>query len=374
MNKIPHLFLVAILVLIFEVEAFAAPSISSVSGQIVHGQSITISGSAFGTKPVPGPLVWDNFESGSLGTRIGGNAPTVRNISTSWVWSDGSSNGVVYPVYSNAVVRGVSTKSSLHDFSTITGCALTIPTAQTTYYFTWWYHTVRTGANWPRQTKPFILEGSTGDQMPAAYIGWGQVYPPPDESLRTALIDNSTTLEPTIWFDPSFSAIQGEWIRFEVLLIQSSSNVHNGTFKVWVHTTATPSIAQPVNIGGNALTRVTNNYWNALNIGDYYSHGDATDGGKVYIDDFYLDNAQARVEIGNASTWSSCTRREIQIPSAWSDTSVTITVNQGLFKQGTSAYLYVVDSNGSVNPMGYPISIGVDPRAPAPPSGLKIIN
>jgi hypothetical protein len=50
--------------------------------------------------------------------------------------------------------------------------------------------------------------------------------------------------------------------------------------------------------------------------------------------------------------------REIKVPSAWSDGSIKITVNQGSFQAGETAYLFVVDSDGNVNPTGFPIVIG----------------
>jgi hypothetical protein len=72
-----------------------------------------------------------------------------------------------------------------------------------------------------------------------------------------------------------------------------------------------------------------------------------------YWDEIYIDSTQARVEVGNASTWSGCTQREIQIPSAWSSSSITITSNKGSFGSFSGKYLYVVDSSGNVNANGY---------------------
>ena len=83
-----------------------------------------------------------------------------------------------------------------------------------------------------------------------------------------------------------------------------------------------------------------------------------------YIDDVYVSNTQARVEIGNASSFTSCTHREIQIPSAWASGSIAVTVNAGTFGSGT-AYLYVVDANGSVNASGYAVTIGGGCTAPS---------
>ena len=67
---------------------------------------------------------------------------------------------------------------------------------------------------------------------------------------------------------------------------------------------------------------------------------------------------QARVEIGDSPDWSACRHREIQVASSWSDGSIKITVNQGSFQAVETAYLFVVDSEGNVNPTGFPIVIG----------------
>ena len=75
----------------------------------------------------------------------------------------------------------------------------------------------------------------------------------------------------------------------------------------------------------------------------------------LYVDNVYVDNTKARVEIGNASTWSSCTKREIQVPAVWSDNEITFNVNQGEFQNGESAFLFVVDENGNASD-GYPIT------------------
>jgi hypothetical protein len=104
------------------------------------------------------------------------------------------------------------------------------------------------------------------------------------------------------------------------------------------------------------------------------------------MDDFYIQRGTlARVEIGDRSSWKSCTWREIQKPSAWSNSSITIQLNRGSFQQGQTAYLYVVDANGTVNSQGYPFTVGGggsggstppppsnDP--PSPPTGLKVID
>jgi hypothetical protein len=79
----------------------------------------------------------------------------------------------------------------------------------------------------------------------------------------------------------------------------------------------------------------------------------------MWDDDVYVDNTWARVVLGNAATLDACTRLEIQIPIKWSGNSVTIMARTGsAFSQGTTAYLYVVDSNGVANVAGFPLRIG----------------
>ena len=78
-----------------------------------------------------------------------------------------------------------------------------------------------------------------------------------------------------------------------------------------------------------------------------------------YMADIYLDYTAQRVLIGNASTLSACTTlREVQIPTAWSNTSITATVNQGGFADAATAYLYVFDATGTANTTGKEITFG----------------
>ena len=49
---------------------------------------------------------------------------------------------------------------------------------------------------------------------------------------------------------------------------------------------------------------------------------------------------------------------ENQIPTSWSNTSISISVNLGRFTAGQTAYLFVIDSSGSGNAAGFPIVVG----------------
>jgi len=64
--------------------------------------------------------------------------------------------------------------------------------------------------------------------------------------------------------------------------------------------------------------------------------------GSYNYDDVYMSYTQARVEIGNQSTFSACTKRELQIPTIWTNTSISLTANPGSFADGEQAYLLLL--------------------------------
>ena len=96
--------------------------------------------------------------------------------------------------------------------------------------------------------------------------------------------------------------------------------------------------------------------------------------GSYKFDDIYVDYTLARVEVGDAPTWSDCRHKEIQIPRQWSNSQIVVDFNQGSFAAGERVYLYIVDSEGRVSqglPMIVPIGDGV---APAPPTQMRIVR
>jgi hypothetical protein len=91
----------------------------------------------------------------------------------------------------------------------------------------------------------------------------------------------------------------------------------------------------------------------AITIGGFFKSGLETGcpGGHYYNDDnyryfadVYVDTTLSRIMIGNASTYSACTILEPQIPSAWTSSSITATVNLGSLVGADAKYLYVFDS------------------------------
>jgi hypothetical protein len=73
-------------------------------------------------------------------------------------------------------------------------------------------------------------------------------------------------------------------------------------------------------------------------------------GFKVYYDYFYLDDSKCRVYLSDQSSWSDAVTRglELMVPTAWSDTSITVTCMQRAFASFSSKYIYVKTSDGTV--------------------------
>lgn len=354
--------------------AWAAPAISSVSGVVEADARVTVNGSGFGTKTTAGPLVFDNFESGQNGQGISGNAPTVRNNSTGWTWGQYGS-GANVPHYSNQIVRPNSSRSSRHVFG---GSSYNVslelihetPNTGDEIYFSFWRYHNRTSSVWSRNVKPWMVWGNNDGTRPTAYTGWGNPGNG-DGEFRNAVIDSGSTSN-TLWGGPEMNTVAGQWVRIEGYLKQSGPSTANGAFQTWVHQTSTPGIT----LAQSSLaytTRSSTNYWRQWHFGSYNATDDpSASTADVYLDDIYFDRTRARVEIGNASRWSDCSRRELQVATSWSNNGIEFTVSPGVFNPGAQVWLYVVDGQGVVNEQGYPVTLGQGAPAPETPQNVTV--
>ena len=63
----------------------AAPSVTSVSGTVSNGQSVTIAGSSFGTKDVTAQ-VYEDFETGSINAYWNSNSGLIISSTATQCW------------------------------------------------------------------------------------------------------------------------------------------------------------------------------------------------------------------------------------------------------------------------------------------------
>ena len=336
-------FLIASIILVWGLSAHAAPSISGVSGTVSNGQSITISGSAFGTGP--NVVLFDDFEKGTNG----------QNISTSvggaqvgqWNEIEGSN----YPKYSNAnaLSGSLAFRANMSAYW-LENVASNLPASTKKVFISWWT-LIPSGT---------VLPG-TGD---GAGINWKNVWlqgsGTTDDDLVIPLFQGedslsiqSNSLPYSKYFESQFSI--GTWKRFAVYVDGGTGS--NGAFHFWELTTS--GVSQRINDNGVAILDASG-YFEQVRINGY---GRVTSSCYPTFDDVYIatgDNARARVEIGNSATYANCTKLTVVTPTSWSASSITAKVWRGQFGPTESAYLFVIDSTGAVS-SGYAITFGDTP-------------
>lgn len=343
----------------------AAPTITNATGTITNGASITVTGAGFGTKGVAAPMKFDTFEGGTLGQDIGNG----------WSLSSNSNCGasIHNPDYSNTVLRANSTRSARARFDEVPfTCAgpppnedgaryssnfgisgLPSPGFTELYMDAWAYYAPATPES--RNVKLVRVHTSNSGQ-PNLYVNIycyansdGMRIAQDGGGLTAKVYNNcNNTCGPEPWHGSSWWA--GNWRHLRLYLKQSGVNLSDGTIKLYTDQILDPNAT-------NWKNRTSNTFWNAAFFGNYVGHGvvdavcpSVSQGNTfVYWDDAYIDSTAAHVELGDASTYSSCTQIEVQPATAWSDGSLTFTLNQGAFTDLTNKYVYVTDRNGTVS-------------------------
>lgn len=330
------------ILLIFSTTLCASQTITNVN--VVDGQ-LLINGVGFSPKSTAAPLLWENFDDGSAGQRL----------TTTGKWTSMSNTGGAW--FSDTV----SYSGNLSGHNRITGSGTPEGKANqfNTNYFSFdgqdeIYYSYQVRYNKANeydymraQIKLFKI--ATTDNP---YTGEGALSHAgnPISSGGSVLYvyrggDDKTNLG---WID---GTRPGLWNRHEVYKKLSNPGVPDG--KIWI------SLNNRVQPRGNLL-----NYMTRL-AGYTFQHTAVTlplmaasqaelDDIYMYVDDVYVDNTLARVEIGDHPDFWSATNREIQIPVEWSGTEIKATLNMGKFTDIGQLYIYVVDADGNPSP-GWPL-------------------
>jgi len=322
-------------------------SISSVVGTISHDRSIVISGSSFGPKSSSAPVVWDNLEDGTCNTTAAiGTWTTVEDLTIS------SDN-----------LRGVSSYNAHANMCGTCGnnnAYFTGGSNSAVWYVSYWLYL---SSNWNWGTTD--SGGGDGSLSNVKYIRFwdtgsntantvSAVHPYNSGTSTITITEQCDGSNPGYWSWGANAITLGAWhhLQFE-FSHNSSPGAADGVYRQWFDGVL-------VKDESDLVTRCTGNtnYGRPFIVGFYNSWTDSgSDADDFYIDDVYIDNTWARIEIGNEATYSSCTHREIQVPSAWSDSSITIKLNRGSFGETETAYLFIIDSSGNAS-SGYQITFG----------------
>ena len=361
--------------------SFAAPSITGNSGTWSHGNSVSITGSGFGTKSQAAPVAYSNMEAGS-----------VNAVSGSWDQS-GFPVGVMtvsttHPRNANNPHNGYcSVKDEGNGQGTV--CAFQGAATSQYWYAQYWFYvdsafSWSTGPSANGNNKLFrlfhsggniqdlVIEGTPPGQ-PTMFMnlegtdeshgGWGTGWEPVspqytciDQAFGHSCQTDYWHIYPSDigWAYFATDMAPNTWHHFQFEYHTSSLDTANGTLRWWID-------GKPVFNHSDMIMKTS------TNSGEYYParvgieaiHANGEDGavGNYWIDDAYIDNTWQRVEIGNNATYNSCTLKEIQLPTAWTDGSISFSVNQGSFSNGATGYVFVTDASGVRN-TGYTVTFG----------------
>jgi hypothetical protein len=329
----------------------AAPSVSGVSGTVADGESVTISGSSFGSHALNIEWIGDDIESTTTG-----NSPTVSG----WIFTTNVNQVVATDQYHSGskslkafipgTAGGGDTSGSIRYDS---GASIT---AGDTYYVTWWvrYNVGIDGSGYQWKMFRVNYQNDISDDAPQwVMFNW-------DYENQFSMRYGPTSGDGNNMY-PSYPTSYNTWYRMEAVINTAAEGSTSGSWTIIRHLPST-GISSSSDSGLTYASGVTDRHrwflWQNY-IGN--SGGNLT----VWTDDNYVQvGTQARVELGDASTWDACTFRDVQVPTAWSSSSITITVNQGAFADSETAYVYVVDADGNPSSIGREVTIGAGESPP----------
>lgn len=345
--------------------SYAAPEISNVSGSITHGESITINGLNFGPKG-PDIVIFDDFEKGVNGEdiMIGPDSAQVGG----WDQIEGTRK----PKYdnSNMISGSLAFRADMSEYWRELVTAF-LPELTRKVFISRWQlipegtfvpgYMTTDSINW--KTIWIQGAGTTDDDLTLPTFLQGVTSP---ESVTFVAAGNHNPYGKYFTLDFEY----GRWQRLWLYINGGYDN--DGEFYYWELTDS------------GVMQRVYDQNFTTLYEGGIFErvclngYGRSTQNSYPTFDDVYIatgDAAMARVEIGDQPIYEDCTNLAITTPTSWSDNSIATTIRQGSFQDGETAYIFVVDANGSVSENGYLITISANPEditPPNTPSGLNV--
>jgi len=332
-EKVKMIKKLTILFLLIPSLCYATPSMTTANKT---STTVSINGLSFGTKTQANPLTYDGFEDGACdtGADLGISWDTVNSL-----------------VINNTDLRNGNYNAKL-DFTTneTAGVRSNSGYLSSKWYAEYWF---KLDDNWDWGSSVY----GGGNQFLANvkfFRMWNPVSIDENFVCATQYWGNTSTIN-TEYITPAFQTYWGSkplmttgvWHHFKFEYKENSAlGAEDGEFRIWYDGA---KVVEATNI----CTREDYSELKRVYIlGFYNSWG--TDAGSnlpdtFYFDDAYVDTTWARVEIGDNPDYNNCTHLEIQIPTQWSDTSITATYNQGSFEDNSQLYLFVIDEDGNAS-------------------------
>jgi hypothetical protein len=350
--------------------SLATPLPVSVSGTLNHGATVTISGSGFGAKATAAPLVWDNATAGAVTDLWTGAWPNELPGYNLAYYAPMRSIGLPHS-HVTRYLAGAHASNTGADtgYDVLMWKSFPLP-ALPYYVYASWYQRADDQWHFGGDNNFKTFDYSAGDEPYALNQSWYTCYGPPhpdsntDGGVQWTQETGTPLSDPdqnghNAWWGKAVNPMAGQWSKVEIAIKVSSQS--DGYINIWENG------QQVMNYVG-----ITDNYGGtrrSIAVGGYARMQGYTSNWR-YFDDVYVDTTLSRVVLADKPVLSAASIVELQIPSAWSDGSITTQVNLGKFAQGQTAYLFVVDASGNVSPTGLAVIAGgtsstVTPNAPS---------
>lgn len=300
----------------------------SSGGSLAVGGTITITGTGFGSGTTP--VLFQDFESGSNGANLSTLGFQVAN-----------SNGCPDPVVTTSQ-HYAGTRCAFADCSGVGDSAAYVNALDTDdiYVSVHVKSVVTSGA--PKTTKGVRAHGDIGPNIYTSYPGF-MVQEPSEYSTnghRFQVNRSNTSADYTVYYDPSDIG-DDTWVRQQYHYRLGTAGTADGYARYWKNVTQELARNSIITRASGVTTKL-----NVLMMPFYFGNGGA---GYWYYDLVCIHkgvNCAARVELGDAAAYSSCTKREILENVSWSDTSIQAKLHKHTFGTGT-AWLHVIDASNN---------------------------
>jgi hypothetical protein len=358
---------------------YAAPSIGSASGVFVDGNSIELNGSGFGNHDL-------DIEF------LGGNDGAIENMGVgqgssfgNWILGDGRDIDAPVQVIDDATIVRSGSKAWLFDMplgGKYAGAARydygsPIP-ENTPIYISWWVR-----KDWGDETgqwKMFRLAYQNNIQDQGTEIvlsNWT------NKNIAMVRPGDSYGEQAMTYYgqrEDEFPVDNNTWYRMEVMVTTSTLGNKDGKMDIKIHDSSA-GVIKNTSFGYSQDVDPKYPSIYTYNVSKRYQwflwqnyRGNGMDHLKVWMDDMYVQvGTHKRIELCDSDVWAACTVREIQKPTRWDDSSISLNLNRGGFRDNSKQYyLYVVDENNSPS-NAYPISFSGELKSPAlPPSDITV--
>lgn len=337
-------------ILLFAASASALPQIVSIDGSLADGNSITITGTSFGNASLPDIFETFEYEGASDGDDLGAHdAEWIdyrqggADLSNDFARSGNFSANNDLPDNDSPETDDFATSYYQHPQRLET-------------YVTYWFRIDDVVVGNPGMRTNVKITRSTS----SAEAGGGGVYHGEGTTSISGLDAGSAddgyfyynNGEGTVYPEPNYrfdNAVYNDWFRVEMASrLSDPPGTANGYAYGKYVTLADDEDSHK--FYENQVTRAAGYDFLKdtiiLGLMEGRVDGDMCD---LYIDDVYISSTRARVEISRTDNFTTSTYREIQPFTSWNSTSVTFHLNQAEFQEGDTAYLFVVDENGSVS-------------------------